>query len=98
MCLGVPIPGSGHTAYVFDIITTTGERWKVTRRYSDFLDLNKKLIQVCEIAVVCVYTWNNKFTCAHLYLLLSTHTPLYYFRVGLAEYECVCVKKTVPSK
>ncbi len=47
MCMGVSIPGTGHTAYVFDIRTTNGERWKVTRRYSDFLDLNKKLIQVC---------------------------------------------------
>lgn len=47
MCMGVSIPGTGHTAYVFDILTTNGERWKVTRRYSDFLDLNKKLIQVC---------------------------------------------------
>ena len=46
MCMGVSIPGTGHTAYVFDILTTNGERWKVTRRYSDFLDLNKKLIQV----------------------------------------------------
>ena len=47
MCMGVSIPGTGHTAYVFDILTTNGERWKVTRRYSDFLDLNNKLIQVC---------------------------------------------------
>eukprot|EP00802_Teleaulax_amphioxeia_P031005 Tamp_33939.p1 GENE.Tamp_33939~~Tamp_33939.p1 ORF type:complete len:167 (+),score=35.47 Tamp_33939:48-503(+) len=46
MCMGMSIPGTGHTAYVFDILTTNGERWKVTRRYSDFLDLNKKLIQM----------------------------------------------------
>jgi len=46
LCMGVSIPGTGHTAYVFDILTTNGERWKVTRRYSDFLDLDKKLKQV----------------------------------------------------
>ena len=52
LCMGVSIPGTGHTAYVFDILTTTGERWKVTRRYSDFLDLNKRLIQVCRMQVM----------------------------------------------
>ena len=54
MCMGMSIPGTGHTAYVFDILTTNGERWKVTRRYSDFLDLNKKLIQVRRHAHACV--------------------------------------------
>ena len=46
MCMGMSIPGTGHTAYVFDILTTNGERWKVTRRYSEFLELDKKLKQV----------------------------------------------------
>jgi hypothetical protein len=57
MCMGVSVPGTGHTAYVFDILTTNGERWKVTRRYSDFLDLNKKLIQVrvCVHVCMCVF-------------------------------------------
>ena len=53
MCMGMSIPGTGHTAYVFDILTSNGERWKVTRRYSDFLDLNQKLIQVC----LCTALW-----------------------------------------
>ena len=46
MCMGVSIPGTGHTAYVFDLVTTRGERWKVTRRFSDFLELDKKLKQM----------------------------------------------------
>ncbi|EKX47063.1 hypothetical protein GUITHDRAFT_152146 [Guillardia theta CCMP2712] len=46
MCFGVSLPGTGHTAYVFEILTSTGQTWKVTRRYSDFVDLHQKLLQM----------------------------------------------------
>lgn len=47
MCFGgIPVPGTGHTAYVFEVSTSQGGRWKVTRRYSDFLELNNKLLQI----------------------------------------------------
>jgi len=67
MCMGVSVPGTGHTAYVFDILTTNGERWKVTRRYSDFLDLNKKLIQVRGGA--CMHLMLNPAVCLHPFLV-----------------------------
>jgi len=46
MCFGVSLPMTGHTAYVFDIMTSDGDHWKLTRRYSDFLDLDEKLRQM----------------------------------------------------
>eukprot|EP00287_Rhodomonas_sp_CCMP768_P011996 CAMPEP_0196723236 /NCGR_PEP_ID=MMETSP1091-20130531/5375_1 /TAXON_ID=302021 /ORGANISM="Rhodomonas sp., Strain CCMP768" /LENGTH=183 /DNA_ID=CAMNT_0042065087 /DNA_START=92 /DNA_END=643 /DNA_ORIENTATION=+ len=46
MCFGVSLPMTGHTAYVFDICTSDGEQWKLTRRYSDFLELDEKLRQM----------------------------------------------------
>ena len=46
MCFGVALPGTGHTAYIFDVRTSNGEQWKVSRRYSEFLELDTKLRQV----------------------------------------------------
>ena len=46
MCFGVSLPGTGHTAYIFEIRTSNGEQWKVSRRYSEFLELDTKLRQV----------------------------------------------------
>ena len=47
MCFGgIPVPGTGHTAYVFEVSTSHGGRWKVTRRYSDFVELHEKLLQI----------------------------------------------------
>jgi len=46
MCFGVSLPGTGHTAYIFDVRTSNGEQWKVSRRYSEFLDLDTKLRQM----------------------------------------------------
>lgn len=46
MCFGVSLPMTGHTAYVFDIRTSGGDEWKLTKRYSEFLDLDEKLRQM----------------------------------------------------
>mmetsp|Transcript_31336 Transcript_31336/g.76809 ORF Transcript_31336/g.76809 Transcript_31336/m.76809 type:complete len:211 (+) Transcript_31336:42-674(+) len=46
MCFGVSLPGTGHTEYVFQISGGSGKMWKVSRRYSDFLDLDTKLRQM----------------------------------------------------
>mmetsp|Transcript_64033 Transcript_64033/g.171501 ORF Transcript_64033/g.171501 Transcript_64033/m.171501 type:complete len:156 (+) Transcript_64033:130-597(+) len=46
LCFGVNLPGTGHIEYIFEIRTSQGDVWKISRRYSEFLDLDSKLRQI----------------------------------------------------